>query len=150
MLLVTELLFLALIVAIWAPDTTFGKSLRALLIDAPVRALNHTTPMKVIVGLVVSLGLLAVVIGAPEIVALIGLSDLSFCFDVAVVVMLTSAVTRLKSGFNQIIRPGYAIAARVVARFNQSRGRNRFPRPRRLRRPPSTDEIEPRWSWAFA
>jgi len=150
MLLVTELLVLAFVAAVWAPDTPLGKNLRTVLIEAPAQALKRATPLKIIVGLIVFLGLVAFVLGAPEIVAMIGLGDLSIYLDFTVVVILLSVVARLKSTVIHTVGLSRAVVARVIARANRTKARNRRPRMSRPKLPSSTDENAPHWAWAFA
>jgi hypothetical protein len=148
-LIAAELLRLALCAALWAPDTPIGKTLRVALIDAPAKALSRATPLKVIVGLIVFLILVVLVVGAPELVAMIGLSDLSIYLDITVISILMSTAVRLKSVLAYAIRPVRGIAARVIAQWNRARASDRLSHPRGPKSPPSDDEGRAEWGWAF-
>jgi cobalamin biosynthesis protein CobD/CbiB len=149
MLIAAELLLLALCAALWAPDTPIGKSLRVVLIDRPAKTLNRATPLKVIVGLIVFLALVAFIISAPELVAIMGLGDLSIYLDFTIISILMSAAVRLKSVFAYAIRLVRGIAARDIPRWKRAGPRNRLSHPRRPQSPPSDDESGPEWGWAF-
>jgi hypothetical protein len=150
MFLVAELLLLAFAVAVFAPNTPLGKTLHAVLIDAPTKALERATPLKVITGLIVCLILVALMVSAPEWIAIMGIGDLWIYFDIAVVSMLVGSAVRLKYAAIQVIQVSRAIAAGVVARSNRIRGRSRHLHLRRPKLPSSTDEVEPQWDWAIA
>jgi cobalamin biosynthesis protein CobD/CbiB len=149
MLIAAELLLLALCAALWAPDTPIGKSLRVVLIDRPAKTLNRATPLKVIVGLIVFLALVAFIISAPELVAIMGLGDLSIYLDFTIISILMSAAVRLKSVFAYAIRLVRGIAARDIPRWKRAGPRNRLSHPRRPQSPPSENESGPEWGWAF-
>ena len=149
MLIAAELLLLALCAALWAPDTPIGKSLRVVLIDRPAKTLSRATPLKVIVGLIVFLALVAFIISAPELVAIMGLSDLSIYLDFTIISILMSAAVRLKSVFAYAIRLVRGIAARDIPRWKRAGPRNRLSHPRRPQSPPSENESGPEWGWAF-
>jgi cobalamin biosynthesis protein CobD/CbiB len=147
-LIAAELLLLALCAALWAPDTLIGKSLR-VLVDAPVKTLSRATPLKVIIGLIVFLVLAVFIIGAPELVAIMGLSDLYFYLDITVISLLMSTSVRLKSVLTDAIRLVRGIAARDIPRWKRAGPRNRLSHPRRPKSPPSDDEGGAEWGWAF-
>jgi hypothetical protein len=148
-LIAAELLFLALCVALWAPDTPIGKSLRVVLIDAPAKTLSRATPLKVIIGLIVFLALVVFIISAPELVAIMGLGDLYFYLDITVISILMSTAVRLKSVFAYAIRLVRGIAARDIPQWKRAEPRNRLSHPRRAKSPPSDDEGGAEWGWAF-
>jgi len=148
-LIASELLLLALCAVLWAPDTPIGKLLRIVLIDRPAKTLNRATPLKVIVGLIVFLALVAFIISAPELVAIMGLSDLSIYLDFTIISILMSAAVRLKSVLAYAIRLGRGIAARNIPRWKWAGPRNRHSHPRRPKSPPSDDEGGAEWGWAF-
>lgn len=150
LMIMAELLLLALIAAVCAPDTPLGKTLRAALIETPARALARATPLKMITGLIVFVMLMAILLSAPEWYAIMGGADLWLYFDVAVVTMLAGSAARLKSAALQLVRLSRAMAAGAAARSSRSRGRDRHPRPRRAKLPPSSDEAEPGWDWTIA
>src|SRR5580658_10897998 len=110
MLIAAELLLMALCAALWAPDTPIGKSVRVVLIDPLAKTLSRATPLKVIVGLAVFLALAVFIISAPELVAIMGLSDLSIYLDLTIISILTSTAVRLKSVLAYAIRPVRGIA----------------------------------------
>jgi hypothetical protein len=147
MFLVAELLIVALAAAVFVPDTPLGKTLRAVLIDAPAKALEQATPFKAITGLIVFLILVALMVGAPEWIAIMGLGDLWIYFGIIIAATLTGSASRLKYAALQVSR---AIAACVMARSSRVRGRRRNLRVRRPKLPPSGNEVEPQWDWAIA
>jgi len=148
---ITEgLLFLAIFVALWVPDTPVGKILRRALIDDPARMLSNTTPLKTVVGVIVFFALIAFVIGGPEVVAIMGIGDLSLYLDITVVTLLVSAALRFKSALTQAMTHAREIAARIVVPGNRARARNLRSRPRRPKSPPSDSEDGAEWDWAFA
>jgi hypothetical protein len=148
-LIAAELLLLALCAALWAPDTPIGKSLRVVLIDRPAKTLSRATPLKVIVGLTVFLALIAFIISAPELVAIMGLSDLYFYLDITVISILMSTAVRLKSVVAYAIRLVRGIAARDIPQWKRAGPRSRLSHPRRPKSPPSDDEGGAEWDWAF-
>jgi hypothetical protein len=147
-LIAAELVLLAFCAALWAPDTPIGKSLRLVLIDAPVKTLSRATPLKVIIGLIVSLSLIVFIFGAPELVALMGLSDLYFYLDITVISILMNTAVRSKSVLAYAIRL-VRIAARKIPQWKRAGPRNRLSHPRRPKSPPSDDEGGAGWGWAF-
>jgi len=121
-LIAAELLLVALCAALLAPDTPIGKSLRVVLIDRPAKTLSHATPLKMIVGLIVFLALVAFILSAPELVAIIGLSDLSLYLDITIISILMNTAVRSKSVLAYAIRLVRGIAART---FRKGSGRGR-------------------------
>jgi hypothetical protein len=150
MLIATGLLLLVLCTVLWARDTPIGKSLRVVLIDAPAKILIRTTPLKMALGLVVFLVLIVFIFGAPELVALMGLSDLYFYLDFTIVAMLINTAVRLKSVLACSIRLLRRRAPREIPQWKRAGSRNRLSRPRRPKSLPSADEGGPEWGWAFA
>jgi cobalamin biosynthesis protein CobD/CbiB len=148
-LIAAELLLIALCAALWAPDTPIGKSLRAVLIDPLAKTLNRATPLKVIVGLIVFLALVIFIIGAPELVAIMGVTDLSIYLDITIISILMSTAVRLKSVLAYAIRLARGIATRDIPQWKRAGPRNRLSRPRRPKSPPSDDEGGAEWGWAF-
>jgi hypothetical protein len=148
-LIAAELLLLALCAALWAPDTPIGKSLRVVLIDAPAKTLSHATPLKVIIGLIVFFALVVFIIGAPELVALMGLGDLYFYLDITVISILMNTAVRSKSVLAYAIRLVRGIALRKIPQWKRSGPRNRLLRLRRPKSPPSDEEGGVEWGWAF-
>jgi hypothetical protein len=144
-----ELLLMALCAALWAPDTLIGKSLRVVLIDRPAKTLSRATPLKVIVGLFVFVALLAFIFSAPELVAIMGLSDLSIYLDFTIISILMSTAIRLKSVFAYAIRLVRGSAARDIPQRKRAGSRNRLSHPHRPKSPPSDDEGRAEWGWAF-
>src|SRR5580700_9246191 len=119
MLIAAGLLLLAMCTALWAPDTPIGKSLRSVLIDAPAKTLSRATPLKLVIGLIVFLALVVFIFGAPELVALMGLSDLYFYLDITVISLLLSTAVRLKSVLAYTIRLVRGIAARDILQWKR-------------------------------
>ena len=148
-MIATGLLLLALCTALWAPDTPIGRSLRGVLIDAPARALSRATPLKVIIGLIVFLTLVVFIFGAPELIALMGLSDLYFYLDITVISILLNTAVRSKSALAYAIRLVRDIATRKTPQWKRAGPRNRLSRPRRPKSPPSDDAGGAEWGWAF-
>jgi cobalamin biosynthesis protein CobD/CbiB len=149
-LIVAELLLMALCTALWAPDTLIGKSLRDVLIDLPAKTLSRATPLKVIVGLLVFLALVAFTFSAPELVAIMGLGDLSIYLDFTIFSILMSTAIRLKSVLAYAIRLVRRTAALGIPQRKRVGSRDRLSHPRRPRSPPSDDEDDAEWGWAFA
>ena len=149
MLIATGLLLLALCTVLWAPDTPIGKSLRVALIDAPAKALSRATPLKVIIGLIVFLTLVVFIFGAPELVALMGLTDLYFYLDITVISILMNTAVRWKSVLAYAIRLVRGIAARKTPQWKRGGPRNRLSRSRRPKSPPPDDAGGAEWDWAF-
>ena len=148
-MIAAELLLVALSAALLAPDTPIGKSLRVVLIDRPAKTLSHATLLKVIVGLIVFLALVAFILSAPELVAIMGLSDLSLYLDITIISILMNTAVRLKSVLAYAIRLVRGIAARDIPRSKRAGPRNRLSHPRRPKSPPSDDEGGAEWGWAF-
>jgi hypothetical protein len=149
-LIAAELLLLALCAVLWAPDTPIGKSLRGVLIDNPAKMLSRATLLKVIIGLIVVLTVVVFIFGAPELVALMGLSDLYFYLDVTLISILTSTAVRSKSMLAAAIRLVLGVAARRISQWKRAGPRSRLSRPRRPKSPPTDDEGDAGWGWAFA
>jgi cobalamin biosynthesis protein CobD/CbiB len=141
---------MALCAVLWAPDTLIGKSLRSMLIDLPAKMLSRATPLKVIVGLFVFVALVAFIFSAPELVALMGISDLSIYLHFTIISLLMSTAIRLKSALGYAIRLVRGIAARDIRQRKRAGSRNRLSHPRRPKSPPSDNEGGAEWGWAFA
>lgn len=150
MLLVIETFLLVLAAMAFAPDTPLGKSLHAWLIETPVRATANLTPAKIIVGLIVFVCLIGWAMSAPELVAMIGFSDLAAYLDVAVIAMLLTAIARLRFVLEHTIRLSRNLSARVIARSTRSKARNRQARRQRPKLPPSANEDDPLEGLALA
>jgi hypothetical protein len=148
-LIAAGLLLLALCAILWAPDTPIGKSLRTALIDTPAKTLSCSTPLKVIVGVIVSFTLVVFIFGAPELVALMGLSDLYFYLDITVISILMNTAVRSKSVLAYANRLVRGIAARKIPQWKRAGPRNRLSHLRRPKSPPSDDEGGAEWGWAF-
>jgi cobalamin biosynthesis protein CobD/CbiB len=123
--------------------------LRVLLIDAPAKMLNRATPLKVIIGLIAFLTLVVFIIGAPELITIMGVSDLYFYLDLSVISILMSMTVRFKSVLAYAIRLVRGIAARDIPQWKWAGPRNRLSHPRRPKSPPSDDEGGAEWGWAF-
>jgi hypothetical protein len=146
MLLMTALFLLALVVVRWAPDTPLAKILRAWLIEAPVGALNDLSPAKVMIGAIVLVCLVGMALSAPEVVAMIGVADLSAYLDAAVIAMLIGAAARVKFVLGSTLR----VSRNIFGRSNRSRAYERQPRRQKSKSPRSSDEVDPHGDWAFA
>jgi hypothetical protein len=148
-LIAVGLLLVALCVALCAPDTPVGKTLRGVLINAPAEALSRATPLKVIVGLIVFLALVVFIIGSPELVALMGLGDLYFYLEITVVSVLMNTAVRSKSVLAYAIRLVRDIALHKIPQTKWSGQRNRPSRLRRPKSPPADNGGGDEWRWAF-
>lgn len=144
------LLAFAFLVVAFTPDTNLGKALRRVLVDGPARLLNGG-PLKVFVALVVVAGLVAFAVGAPELVALIGMADLSVYIELAALSFILSAVTGLRTASRSGVaatRRCFGRAARAPARLRRRRVRTR--RTRKPRRQAANDDGRPFGVWAAA
>lgn len=150
MLSVVGVFLLVLAVAAASGNTPLGKHLRVLLLEAPARVLNGMTPRRVAIGSVVILCLMAMVLFAPEWVAMIGLGDLSMYFDITIVALLLSAVSRSKSMAAYATRLGRVIASRFYMRFGGPTARSRHARLRKPKLPKASDEDGAGWQGAVA
>ena len=111
--------------------------------------LNRATPLKVIIGLIAFLTLVVFIIGAPELITIMGVSDLYFYLDLSVISILMSMAVRLKSVLAYAIRLVRGIAARDIPQWKRAGPRNRLSRLRRPKSPPSDDAGGAEWGWAF-
>ena len=150
MLLMIEIFLLALAVVALAPDTPLGKTLRAWLIDAPVRATAKLTPAKIVIGTIVFLCLIGMALSAPELVAMIGFGDLAVYLDAAVIAALVAAAARLRFVLAPTVRLSRNLSARFIGRRNRRKSRNRRSRRHRPLLPPSFDEDDPLGDLVFA
>lgn len=123
MLIVAEFLLIALCVLLWAPGTPIGKALRTTLIEDPAEVLRRLTPWRLVVGLMVFLFLLAFAIGAPEWIAMFGFVDMATYLDIAVILILISANTRVRLYFIQATRLVHRITSHIVSRRTMARRR---------------------------
>ena len=150
MLSLVGIFLLALTVATASGDTPLGKYLRVLLVETPARILNGMTSRRLIIGSVVVLCLIAMVLSAPEWVAMIGMSDLFMYFDLTIVALLLSAVSRSKSVAAYTTRLGRVIASRFYMRFGRPTARSRHVRLRKPKLPKASDEDGAGWQGALA
>ena len=145
----TVLLLLAGLGAALAPDTAIGKTLREALIELPARLLNRDR-LSLIIAVVAFVGLVTFLAGAPELVALVGLADLSLFVDIAALGLVLGSAVRLK-----IVRAAVAeISRRLVGRLAnigspRVRATVRARRLGRSRRARSNDP-DPLGGWALA
>ena len=142
-----SVLLFCLVAAHWASETSFGKAMRRALIDAPARWLADATPLKLIVGTLALVAFAAIISGAPEFAATMGIGDLVFFGDM-LVVGVAVAYTSVLLPFAKTL---FQRAANLLTRFTVART-GRAVRVRRPRRLPSfdSDEPEPAWVLAFA
>ncbi len=150
MLLMVEIFLLALAVVAFAPDTPLGKTLRAWLVDAPVRAAAKLTPAKIVIGAIVFVCLIGMALSAPELVAMIGFGDLAVYLDAAIIAALVAAATRFKFVLAHTMRLNRTLSARFITRRNAHRSRHRRSRRHRPSLPSSSDEDEPLGDLVFA
>jgi hypothetical protein len=144
------LLAFAFLVVAFAPDSEMGRTLRSALVDRPARLLNGG-PLKIFVSIIILAGLVAFVLGAPERVALIGMTDLTVYLDLVALSFIVGAVSDPKSA----MRAGVQLAKRsadavmsVPARLQRLPGRIR--RTRRPRQPVGADDGHAWGAWAAA
>jgi len=147
MFLIAEMLILSLAAMAFFPDIPVSKALRHWLIEAPANAFNKLTPMKLIVGLIVLVCLVGWAMSAPEIVAMIGIGDLSAYLDAAVIMALLGAAARVKFALSEAVRLARTVIAYSAKPFNANRTRSR--QRRSMSFPPRADD-EPHGAWAFA
>ncbi len=150
MFLIAEMLILALVIMAVAPNIPIARTLRHWLIEAPAIALSKLTPLKLIVGLIVLACLVGWAMSAPEIVAMIGIGDLSAYLDAVVIMALLGAVARLKFVLSEAVRLAQTVVTKRARLFTANRARSRQPRLRRSRSFPSRADDEPHGAWAFA
>jgi hypothetical protein len=144
------LMAFAFLVVVFTPDTEIGRAFRRVLVEDPARLLNGG-PLKVFVALVVLVGLVAFAVGAPELVALIGMADLSVYLDLAVLAFMLSAATRLRTASRaglEATKRAFGRLALASARLSWRRVRTR--RTRRPRRHAANDDGRPSGVWAAA
>lgn len=143
------LAFAFLLVAL-APDSEMGRTLRNALVDRPARLLNGG-PLKVFVAIIVLAGLVAFVLGAPELVALIGMTDLTVYLDLVVLSFIVGAVSNLKGA----MRAGGQLAKRganavMLAPARLQRLPRRVRRARKPRQPVADDDGQAWDAWVAA
>lgn len=120
-----------------APDCEMGRTLRSALVDRPARLLNGV-PLKVFVAIIVFAGLTAFVLGAQELVALIGMT---VYLDLVVRSFIVGAVSHLKGAMRagiQLEKRGADAAMTARARLQRPPGRIR--RARKPRQPAADDD----------
>ena len=146
--LTVSLLFAALWV-VAAPDTEAGKALREALVDAPARFLNKDR-LGLLIAVVALLGLIALLFGAPELVALVGLADASLLVDFVAIGLVLGSAVRLK-----MVRAATTEMTRRllvgIARLGRphARAQARSPGPRRRKRLNPNDP-DPLGGWPLA
>jgi len=124
-----------------APQSPLGEA----LIRRPARALADLTWRRAVVGLLALAVLAALVAGGPEMVALVGMADLSLLAEVAALALLTGAAARLRI----VAQTAVVVARRIVAVAGR-RPRLRRRRVRRSPRSPHAPDL-PGWAaWAWA
>lgn len=143
------LLTLAVLFAGLPRDTLIGKSFRRLLVEEPARLLNGG-PLRTFVAIVVLFGLVAFAVAAPEMVAVMGMTDLSLYLDLVVLAFALRTLGRFKSATANVAA-SFRRACRQLylgrVRFNRRSGRTRpLRKPRRP--PPSDDNFRP-GAWAI-
>ena len=144
---------LCLAAAQWAPDTTFGKAARRVLIDLPAQGLASATARELVIRALVLVVLVTFLAVTPEIVAIFGMSDVIFYltiyFDTAIFLLLTSALVAYRAQLSPLSAKlrEWAVAslARVVGRRKRS-----AKRARRLKPPSASGDEESEPSWVFA
>ena len=150
MLVMMEIFLLALAVVAFAPDTPLGKTLRAWLIDAPVRAAAKLTPANIVIGAIVLVCLIGMAVSAPELVAMIGFGDLAVYFDAVVIAALVAAATRMRFVLAYTVRLSRNLSARFIARRNGHKSRPRQSRRHRPLLPSSSNDDDPLGDLVFA
>lgn len=121
-----------------------------MLVDTPARVLKGG-PLKVFVALVVLAALLAFTVAAPEMVALLGVADLSLYLDLAVLSAILGAADAVVAAGRRVAAPTMQLAARLdLAPGRSRRSGTRTRRVRRPQRPSSNDDASPAGDWALA
>jgi hypothetical protein len=152
MLFLTLGLFGMVGLATFAPATRIGSVLHEALVVKPARLLNGSA-LNALVRIVALLIVLGFVLGAPELVVLIGFADMALMMEVAALVMLTTSVVGLKAtGF--AARKTVASLVRHLGPVPRASMRG-GPHARRARRPrprvSAKDADDPAgWSRAWA
>jgi len=136
--------------AVAVPQGAIGKAFRRLFVDAPARLLQ-TSPRTAAVWLVLLVLLLAISIAAPEVIALMGVSDLSAYLDLALISLVLGAVKSARSLAGSalaIARQG--LAALAAARPAAGRRGGRVRRVRKARPPPPAEGGFGAGAWVVA
>ncbi len=144
------LFMLGWLAAVAAPQSAIGRRFRRLFVEAPARLLE-TSPKTVLLWLLVVAALAVISVVAPEVMALMGVSDLTAYFDLALISLALSAVRLARSGAVAaltIARQGLTALARV--RPAASRRGLRTRRVRKVRPPAPSEDSVPAGAWAIA
>ena len=140
----------AIAVVVFAPTTEVGKAFRRALVIAPARFLSGG-PMKMFVAIVVFAALVAFAVGAPELVDLVGMADLSLYLDMAILSFILGAVTGFRSAARSVILGvRRVLSGRHFDRAHVGQTRARTPRSSKPGRSLSDDEEWPSNAWALA
>jgi hypothetical protein len=96
-IMIMSVALLCLAAAHLAPDTGIGKAMRRALIDAPARWLESVTPFKLIVSTLALVAFAAVIWGAPEFAAILGIGDLAFFCDATAFMLVMGVAVAYQS-----------------------------------------------------
>lgn len=144
------LLMFGSLAAVLAPESHFGKGFQRLFVDRPARLLSRG-PAKIIVAAVVMVALIAIAAAAPEIVALVGLGDLSIYLDLVVVSVVLGAAKGFRTASLSLVPALRRCVASLLAMpLPLGRQNSRVPRVRRPQRPKPDDDAAPWEAWAIA
>lgn len=139
-MLIFTTLFVFLLVAF--PTTEIGRCLRKILVEAPARRLNRTTPGRIVfyaamgvMGLILFAlfeveGLRLFGLFAPELIMWFGLFDVALFLDVFIIAVTFGATSRVQAVRSQVVRRFTQICVRISTRPTS---RKRFPKASSIR-----------------
>jgi len=152
--------FCAILAVAWLlPETSLGRLLRRLLVEAPGRALGRLTPARAVFGLLVIValaafvqfaktdGLMMVAQAIPEGVAWFAAFDVATYIDVIALVWLVAATVRLRVAWRALRSAGARIGQWVLeavsaltGRYRHGAGRREVRSRRSATPPPQNDQ----------
>ena len=148
MILLIGLACLAIAAAVLCPDTTLGRALHRVLIEQPCKALTREGFTRGAAGALVLIFLLSV-LAAPELLAVLAITDLTIYFEVIVLATVLGAGGRIEAlaaaAAAQVRR-----AIRVVARAMPAMAPRTAGRGRRVRRKTAPPKSDPDRAWGRA
>ena len=138
-MLIIAIFVLLLLVAF--PTTTFGRTLRAFLVEAPPRRLNSITTGQIafycalgIAGFVLfalfeTEGVRLFTLMAPDLIVWFTVFDVSLFLDVIILGITLTATTRFRPVVERVVHWAHQVRSRVVGTsFGYERGKRRTPR----------------------
>ena len=145
MILFIGLACLAIAVAVFCPDTTLGRALHRALIEQPCRALTREGLTRGAAGALVFIFLLSV-LAAPELLAVLAITDLTIYFEVIVLATVLGAGARIE-GFVAAVAARVRRTIRVLARARPASTPRTAGRERRIRRKAAPPKSDPDRAW---